>query len=71
MKFTPPLVGYSKLVRQKQLGRALLLVLLPVSDYKRVCKFVFHYHQLPHGAQTSGKAQPWHEFSSIWTMPNV
>jgi len=28
--------GYSKLVRQKQLRKALLLVLLSVSDYKRV-----------------------------------
>jgi len=59
------------MVRQKQLQKALALALLPVSDYKRVYKFVFHCHQLPHGAQTLVKGQLWHEFSSIWTIHNV
>jgi len=62
MKFTSPLGGIQQAGAAKQLERAFLLVLLPVSDYKHVYKFVFYYHQLPHGAQTSGKGQPRHEF---------
>jgi len=54
------------LVRQKHLRKALLHVSLSVSDYKRLHTFVFHYHQVPHRASTSGKCQPWHEFSSIY-----
>ena len=37
----------------------------------RICKFVFHYHQLPDGAQTLGNDQPRNEFSSICTIDNI
>jgi len=42
-------LGYSKLVRQKQLRKALRLVSGLGSEYKRLIKF-FRYEQLPHGA---------------------
>ena len=58
----------SKLVRQKHHGKALHLVLLSISDYKRLD--TSSYFSLSHGAWTSGKCQPWHEFSNISTIRN-
>ena len=43
----------------------------PSDAHARIYKFVFHYHQLPHGAETLGKGQPWLEFSSIYIIHNV
>jgi len=50
MKFTSPFGGIQ--LHQKQLRKALLLVLLSVSGYlqARIYKFVFHYYQFPHAA---------------------
>jgi len=33
--------------------------------------FVFHNHQLSHGAQISGEGHPSHDFPNIYTMHNV
>jgi len=47
MKFTSPLGGIHQTVRQKQLRKALLLVLLSVSDCRRLdtrLYFIISYH---------------------------
>ena len=55
-------------MRKKRHGKALLLVLLSVSDYKRLDRS--SNFSIPHGAWTSGKCQPWHEFCNISTIRN-
>jgi len=65
-------VRYSRLARQKHLRKALLIVLLSVSDYKRLdtsSYFIttsFHTELKPHV-----NVEPWHEFSNIYTVPTT
>ena len=72
MKLTSPLGGIQQImVRQKQLQKALFLVLFSVSDYKRLDTrldfIIINFHR----KRASGKGQPWYEFSSICTAHNV
>jgi len=70
IKFTSPLGEIQKaMAHQRQLRNALILVIVSVREYKRLntYEFVFHYYWLPHGAWTSGKCHPWHEYSNIYT----
>jgi len=62
-------VRYSRLVRQKQLWKALLLVLLSVSDYKRIdrssCFIITSFHT---ELKPQVNVEPWHGFSNIYTI---
>jgi len=58
-------------VRQKQLQKALLLVLFSVSDYKRLDTRLYFIIINFHRKQASGERQPWCEFSSICTAHNA
>ena len=71
MKCTSPSGGYGKLVRQKQLRKALLLVLLSVSACKCIDTRLYFIITNFHREQTSVKRQPWYECSSIHTVENV
>ena len=72
MKFTSPLGVIQQACAPKQLGKALLLVLLSVSDNNRVYTslyFIITNFHTEHKPQV--KFSAWHEFSSIYIIHNV
>ena len=62
---------YSKLVRQKQLWKALLLVLLSVSGHKCVLYTSLYFIIIYFHTELKPQGQSQHKYSSIYSIPGV